>query len=373
MTRAKQNETAKLRQFGECDQAALEAARSLIFNPSMGKSQEEIETAQTLYAIYNSLQYGYKQLLTEFGNEKQYSAVRDQLPNELKNGTEADKQQLKEARRRLLYEPVKIAVAEFMEQTLQNAGSEAEFLRNFSSTSEETMQALIEGLLSQAVERYWLELTLNPQTEKRQPEMSKVKVLEGRGVEITIAEQSRQMRACLLRINEQQQRQRLLHTRKYEQSGHADTVAARGGYVAKPGASNHIVTQGTQGTTQTYAVIQLDFNRGEWECLGRQSNQQDGLRYADTQRRAAAQFVLLRTVRDLRERFPSGDYGELADLTGDWLKTLQIPHIASSSDGPMLVLYADSDKLKESPVRLALEEMLQKYREKHRAAVEAAK
>ncbi|MBD2078264.1 hypothetical protein H6F86_31125 [Phormidium sp. FACHB-592] len=348
----------------DCDPQAFALAQDIVLNPTMGKTTEELETAQALYKLYNSLRYGFKTLLTNFINDRQYMAVRDQLPRRSDENAPSAMAEYKEARRRMIYAPVKAAVEAYMEQNLQAAGTEAEFLKNFGANSEQTIRALIERLLDLAVERYWVEVQLNPDTEKRQPEIIKVKLEDGRPVEVSEQEQRKHMRQCLLRLNQQEleARQRQFGNRSNtHKESHIDTVMARGGPVAQPGASNFVVTE--QSGVGQYCVLLLDFNTSEWECLARLRNQQSSFTYADEQRKAAPQGVLIRAFRDAQNEFPLGTVGALQDIDCKWRKPLQIPHLqAREGQAPVLVSFMDTKRIEGTWYMNALTEMLEEYK-----------
>jgi len=347
----------------DCDSSALSLAQDLVLNPTMGKTAEELEAAQALYKLYNSLRYGFKTMLVGFINDRQYLSVRDQLPRR-DSESPAAMAVYKEARKRLIYTPVKVAVEQYMEANLTAAGSEAEFLRNFGADSEETIRSLIERLLDLAVERYWVEVQLNPDTEKRQPEIIKVRLEDGRTVDVSEHEQRKHMRQCLLRLNQQEldakQRQFGDRTHTHKES-HIDTVMARGGPVAQPGASNFVVTE-QQGVGQ-YCVLLLDFNTSEWECLARIRNQQSSFTYADQQRKAAPQGVLIRAFRDTQNEFPLGKVGTLQNIDPKWRKPLQIPHLeAREREAPLLVSFLDTKLLEGTWYMKALNGLLEQYK-----------
>jgi len=347
-----------------CDSSALSIAQDLVFNPTHGKSVEEIETAQALFKLYNSLRYGFKALLIGFINDRQYQSVRDQLPRRDSDSPEA-MSEYKEARKRLIYNPVKAAVEAFMEANLQTAGTEAEWLRGYGTNSESTIRALIERLLDLAVERYWAEVQLNPDSEKRQPEMIKVRLEDGEAIAVTPEEQRKYMRQCLLRLNQQEldakQRQFGARTNTHNPS-HIDTVMARGGAVAKPGASNFVVTD-AQSELGQYAVVSFDFNSSQWECLARVRNQQSSFTYADQQRKVALPGALIRAFRDTQNEFPLGKVGTLQDMDAKWRKPLQIPHLQNvEGQAPVLVSFADTKQLEGTWYMGALTEMLEQYK-----------
>jgi|GEM_PF-7041610 len=346
----------------QCDSSALSIAQDLVFNPTYGKSIEEVETAQALYKLYNSLRYGFKSMLIGFINDRQYLQVRDQLPRRDSESPEA-LAEYKEARKRLIYTPVKLAVEAFMEQNLQTAGTEAEWLRGYGTNSESTIRALIERLLDLAVERYWAEVQLNPDSEKRQPEMIKVRLEDGEAIAVTPEEQRKYMRQCLLRLNQQEldakQRQFGDRTNTHNQN-HIDTVMARGGAVARPGASNFVVTD--TETLGQYAIVSLDFNSSQWECLARIRNQQSSFKYADEQRKVAPPGVLIRAFRDAQNEFPLGKVGTLQDMDAKWHKPLQIPHLQSrAGEAPVMVKFTDTKLLEGTWYMNALNTMLEQY------------
>lgn len=350
----------------DCDPQALKLAMSLVSNPTMGKDLEEIEAAQALYKVYSSLYYGFKVLITNFANDRQYMAVRDQLPPNPGNSAPAELAAYKEARKRLIYAPVKVAVQQYMDATLQSAGSEADFLKDFSAGSEETMRALIERLLDSAVERYWLELTVAPDSEKKQPEMIRVKVEDGESVELTEVEHRQNMRQCLLRLNEAElANKRQMNAKTGHSEKHIDTVVGRGGYVGKPGANDYLVTEDTLGT---YCVLSLDFNTWEWECLARVRSQQSSFTYADAQRKAAAPGVLLRAVRDTPVEFPAGQVGRLQDLRPALFKALQIPHIQPrAGEPPIMAKFADTKLIEETTYWESLQKLFEQHQQQYQA------
>ena len=354
-----------------CDASALSIAQNLVFNPTNGKSVEEIETAQALYKLYNSLRYGFKTMLINFINDRQYQSVRDQLPR--RDGDSPDAlAEYKEARKRLIYTPVKLAVEAFMEQSLQTAGTEAEWLRSYSANSESTIRALIERLLDLAVERYWAEVQMSPGTEKRQPEMIKVRLEDGQAVEVTPEEQRKYMRQCLLRLNQQEldERTRLFGNRtNTHKEGHIDTVMARGGTVGRPGDPNFVVPDNGSAAVP-YCVLSLNFNTSQWECLARMNSQQRSFTYADEQRRVAAPGVLIRAFRDAQTEFPLGQVGTLQDINPRWRKPLQIPHLqAQEGEAPVLVSFSDTKQLEGTWYMNALNDLLSQYKAQfHRKA-----
>jgi len=252
-----------------------------------------------------------------------------------------------------------------MEANLQTAGTEAEWLRGYGTNSESTIRALIERLLDLAVERYWAEVQLNPDSEKRQPEMIKVRLEDGEAIAVTPEEQRKYMRQCLLRLNQHEldakQRQFGTRTNTHNPS-HIDTVMARGGAVAKPGASNFVVTD-AQSELGQYAVVSLDFNSSQWECLARVRNQQSSFTYADQQRKVALPGALIRAFRDTQNEFPLGKVGTLQDMDAKWRKPLQIPHLQScAGEAPVMVKFTDTKLLEGTWYMNALNTMLEQYK-----------
>ena len=348
------------------DATALKLAHNLVMDPTGGRTTEEIESVQALFKLYNSLRYGFKAMLTNFVNDRQYRLVRDQLPRRDNDSLEA-MTAYKEARRRLIYQPVKLAVEQFMEANLQAAGSEAEFLRNYGANSESTIRALIERLLDLAIQRYWIEVALNPDTEKRQPEIIKVRMEDGQAVELADAEQRKHMRQCLLRLNQQEleEKQRLFGDRdRTHSTQRIDTVMARGGPVARPGDSNFVVA-GQTGQTELgqYCVVALDFRTSEWECLARIRSQQESFKYADEQRRVAQKGVLIRAFRDAQNEFPIGRVGTLQSLDPKWRRPLQIPHLEPrAGQAPLLVSFTDTKHLEGTWYMDALNDLLEQHK-----------
>ena len=366
MTRKTPAQTAP----ADCDDQALNVALDLVCNPTMGRDPEELEAAQALYRLYNSLRYGFKVLLTNFVNDRQYLSVRDQLPPRPTDDSPTAMAAYKEARKRLIYAPVKVAVERYMEDNLQQAGTEAEFLRQYSASSDATMRALIERLLDTAVARYWVELQLNPESEKQQPEMIKIQMIDGRSVPVSEADQRKFMRQCLLRLNQQELevKQKFNQQRGHKES-HIGTVIARGGHVAPPGASNFLVDT----EPGPYCVLSLDFHTAQWECLARLLNQQSSFRYADEQRKVAPTGVLIRATRDTQHEFPLGNVGLLQDLRADWRKPLQIPHLTwNHGEPPILLRFTDTRFIEDSWYWQALTDLHQSEVAKFHQAKQAA-